>query len=128
MKKVKNNKAIILMVIASMVLMAIGCATVKKVVDQPVISGITGPIPTATPSASSKHYIVKKGDCLWKISAKKSVYGDPFMWWAIYKANRDEIGDNPNLIQVKTQLSIQQGLDKSETDACKEEAYRYGEK
>jgi hypothetical protein len=128
MKKVKGNKTIILMVIASMVLMAIGCATVKKGVDQPVISGITGAIPTATSTIPSKSYLVKKGDCFWKISAKKSVYGDPFMWWAIYKANRCEIGDNPNIIQVKTKLSIQRGIDKDETDACKEEAYRYEEK
>jgi len=36
-------------------------------------------------------YVVKKGDSLWKISAKKDIYEDPFKWTDIYKANKETI-------------------------------------
>ena len=42
-------------------------------------------------------YEVKKGDSLWKISAKKDIYADPYKWVEIYKANRDKI-DDPDVI------------------------------
>lgn len=40
-------------------------------------------------------YRVKKNDCLWKIA--EEVYGTPFLWTKIYKANK-KIINNPNLI------------------------------
>ena len=35
----------------------------------------------------SAQYKVRKGDNLWKIAARKEVYGDPYMWITIYNAN-----------------------------------------
>ncbi len=42
-------------------------------------------------------YVVKEGDCLWKIAGKDEVYGDPGKWEMIYTANRDVI-DDPHTI------------------------------
>lgn len=43
--------------------------------------------------ASGGDYTVVRGDSLWTISAKGDVYGDPYQWPLIYKANRDQIKD-----------------------------------
>ena len=42
-------------------------------------------------------YTVVKGDNLWNISAKDTIYGNPYHWPLIYKANADQIND-PDLI------------------------------
>ena len=57
-----------------------------------------------SPAPVLAHYIVKKGDCLWRISAKPSVLGDAFRWPILYKQNRDEI-QNPDLIEPRQDLS-----------------------
>lgn len=38
-------------------------------------------------------YEVVRGDSLWSISAKPEIYGNPYQWPLIYKANRDSIKD-----------------------------------
>lgn len=38
-------------------------------------------------------YTVVKGDCLWCISAKSQIYGDPYKWPLIYRSNVAKIGD-----------------------------------
>lgn len=38
-------------------------------------------------------YTVVKGDCLWCISAKSQIYGDPYKWPLIYRTNVSQIGD-----------------------------------
>lgn len=54
---------------------------------------------TATPAAPAMHaaganqYSVVKGDCLWNISAKPSIYNNPYEWPLIYKANSSKIHD-----------------------------------
>ena len=49
--------------------------------------------------------MVVKGDCLWRISAKKDIYNDPFKWVKIYQANLDKIKD-PDLIYPYQNLKI----------------------
>ncbi len=34
-----------------------------------------------------------RGDCLWRIAAQSGVYGNPFEWPLIYKANDKKIKD-----------------------------------
>jgi len=41
--------------------------------------------------------IPKRRDCLWRIAEYKFIYGDPWKWPIIYKANKDQIKD-PDLI------------------------------
>ncbi len=49
-------------------------------------------------------YVVKKGDCLWRIAEKE--LGDGMRWSEIYERNRETIGEDPNLILVGTKLRL----------------------
>ncbi len=53
-------------------------------------------------------YVVKKGDCLWRIAKLKGIYSDPFLWPVIYEANKDKI-KNPNLIYPGQKLVVPRG-------------------
>ncbi|MEW6088140.1 MAG: LysM peptidoglycan-binding domain-containing protein [bacterium] len=53
--------------------------------------GIIGAGPRPT------EYEVVPGDCLWKIAGLDKIYGDPYQWPRLYKANKDQITD-PKLI------------------------------
>ena len=59
----------------------------------------SGPAP-----AASQTYVVVKGDCLYTIARK--FYGDGSKYTAIYDANRNVIGGNPNLIYPGQVLTI----------------------
>lgn len=68
----------------------------------------TAPVETAkaeTGGETKTSYIVKKGDSLWSIAAKKDVYGSPLMWPIIFKYNLSGIL-NPEIISVNQALSI----------------------
>lgn len=52
----------------------------------------------AAPVPPAKTYIVKNGDCLWKIA--KSFYGSGAAYPKIYEANRGVIGGDPNRIEA----------------------------
>jgi len=43
--------------------------------------------------ASATSYSVVSGDNLWNISGSSAVYGNPYQWPLIYKANSDQIKD-----------------------------------
>lgn len=81
------------------------------VTAQPII--ITEPVQKVNSSeledvTEQLHHVqVQKGDSLWKIA--QAVYGDASRWVEIYEQNRDQIGDNPDLIfpgQVLTLSSL----------------------
>ncbi len=109
------NRNILLGVLA---LAFVSTACVKKSQEKPQPT----PVPQATaveakPVKSVKktgRYVVKKGDSLWKISAKKtSGLGDPFRWPLLFKANRDQISD-PDLIDERQDLNIKKQYTKEE--------------
>jgi nucleoid-associated protein YgaU len=58
-------------------------------------SDVTGSMSSA--GDETKTYTVKKGDSLSKIA--KEFYGDAKQWKKIYEANKDVIGNNPDLIK-----------------------------
>ena len=60
-------------------------------------------------------YSVERGDNLWNISGKDSVYSDPYQWPLIYKTNRDKIQD-ADLIYPGQVLDIDQNASASEID------------
>src|SRR6185437_4589017 len=60
-----------------------------------------------TASAAANEYTVQKGDSLWQIAAQQ--LGDGSKWQEIYNLNQSAIGNNPNDIQIGTQLKIPGG-------------------
>ena len=56
-----------------------------------------GPGEAAVEKGRETTYTVRKGECLWKIAGYRHIYGDPFKWTQIYKANKDKIR-NPDFI------------------------------
>ena len=53
---------------------------------------------------TTKVYVVKSGDYLWKIAQK--LLGDGDRWTEIYEKNADVIGDDPNLIKPGQRLVL----------------------
>ena len=96
--------------------LAAGCAGKKEVKPEPVVKAE----PTAVPEVKES-YIVKRGDSLWKISAKGKVMGDSFRWPLLFKANRDQITD-PDLIEPKQDLSFKKEYSKDEVEEAVKKA------
>lgn len=65
----------------------------------------TRPASTTAP-APVKTYTVVSGDSLWKIAARKEIYGAGSKWQTIYNANKKTIGSNPNKLKVGQKLVI----------------------
>jgi len=55
-------------------------------------------------------YTVVRGDNLWNISKKPTIYADPFAWVRLYGANRDRIR-NPNLIYPNWVLGVPRSVE-----------------
>ncbi len=62
------------------------------------------PAAPAAPAAPPATYTVQSGDSLSKIA--KHTLGDANRWREIYEANREVIGDNPDLIKPGQQLRL----------------------
>jgi len=62
-------------------------------------------------------YTVVRGDNLWNISAKDSIYGNAFQWPLIYKANSDKIKD-ADLIYPGQEFTINRSASGAEIDAA----------
>jgi len=58
---------------------------------------------TVKAKATGKKYVVKAGDTLSSIAAKKAVKGG---WRALYKLNKGVVGGNPNVIRVGQRLAL----------------------
>jgi nucleoid-associated protein YgaU len=56
--------------------------------------------------AAKMTYAVVRGDSLWRISGKAEVYGNPYQWPLIYKANSDKIKD-ADLIYPGQELGVE---------------------
>ncbi len=74
-------------------------------------------------NALPKIYTVKKGDTLWGIASKDYIYGDPWQWPLIYKANLDKI-KNPHLIFPKQVLRIPRKITCKDIISARREALR----
>ncbi len=56
-----------------------------------LVNAESTPVPIPTPVPEPSLYVVSKKDSLWKIAAKRSVYGDPWLWPLILKNNSQQI-------------------------------------
>ncbi len=81
-----------------------------------VAAGLLG---ISAPADESVHvHQVKRGESLWTIAA--DVIGDPSLWPAIYRANRDQIKD-PQLLYPGQRLTIPE-IDRAEREAVRRES------
>jgi len=67
--------------------------------------------------AGENSYEVVGGDNLWNISAKDSIYANPYQWPLIYKANRDKIKD-ADLIHPGQVFDIDRDASSADVDAA----------
>ena len=65
----------------------------------------------------SDSYTVVGGDSLWGISGKGEIYGNPYQWPLIYKANRDQIKD-ADLIYPGQVFAIDRAASAADIDAA----------
>ena len=68
-----------------------------------------GDLNSRRPLQISIDYSVVKGDNLWNIAKKETIYDDPYMWPRIFRANREQIQD-PDLIYPKQVLAVPYGV------------------
>ncbi len=71
----------------------------------------------AEEASAMDSYTVVPGDSLWSISAQSAVYGNPYQWPLIYKANRSQIKD-ADLIYPGQEFDIDRGASAAEIDAA----------
>ncbi len=70
-------------------------------------------------------YTVVRGDSLWTISGRGEVYGNPYQWPLIYKANRNSIKD-ADLIYPGQQFDIERNASSADINAAIEHARTRG--
>ena len=75
--------------------------------------------------AGADSYEVVRGDNLWDISGKDSIYANPYQWPLIYKANRDKISD-ADLIYPGQVFDIDRNASSSDIDAAIDHAKTRG--
>lgn len=98
---------------------AVGCASKSKKDD----AAATDTAPPVADTAdqndndSSGSYTVVSGDNLWNIASSSSIYGDPYKWPLIYKANKSKISD-ADLIYPGQVFDIDQSPSSSEASAA----------
>ena len=66
-----------------------------------------------------------RGDSLWGISGMSEIYGNPYQWPLIYKANRDKIKD-ADLIYPGQQFDIDRNASATAIDAAIQHARTRG--
>ncbi len=79
----------------------------------------------ASQGGASSQYTVERGDSLWAISGKQEIYGNPYEWPLIYKANQDKIKD-ADLIYPGQVFDINQNPAQGDVDAAVEHAKSRG--
>ncbi len=113
-------------------LLAVGCASTKPAEPKPETTAATEAKPAvSTPAAvatptNTMSYNVVRGDHLWGISSKSTIYGNPYQWPLIFKANRDKIRD-ADLIEVGQVFSIDKNPSSADVNAAVTHAKTRGE-
>jgi len=109
------NKALSLLIVG---LFVAGCATQPEKKEETKAAAETQPTaPVDVAKKSDDSYSVVRGDHLWGISSKPTIYGNPYQWPLIFKANRDKIKD-ADLIQPGQVLSINRNASAAEVGAA----------
>ena len=123
MKKPTAIKNLGLMLLVSS--FAIGCAsTIEEAPPEEAAVVESTPAPVVEESGTM-NYEVSRGDNLWDISGKPSVYADPYQWPLIFKANSDQIKD-ADLIYPGQVLSVDTAPSSSDVSAAVQHARTRG--
>jgi len=99
------------------------CATTKKEEPAPApepAPAAAAPAPAPEPKAVSTlpaNYEVQRGDHLWGIASQPRIYGNPYAWPLIYKANSAMIKD-ADLINPGQNLDINRSASPGDVDAA----------
>lgn len=83
------------------------------------------PAPAAEAAPAMETYDVVAGDHLWGIASKSRIYGNPYQWPLLYKANSDKIED-ADLIHPGQSLTVARGMSGAEIDAAVQHAKTRG--
>lgn len=107
----------------------VGCASTEpaKETKEETKAAEVKPAPAPAPARKADDtYNVVRGDHLWGISSKPVIYGNPYQWPLIYKANRDKIAD-ADLIKPGQVFSINRNASQGDVDAAVRHAKTRGE-
>ena len=124
MKHIDTLKALLL---AAVVASISACATQQKEpvkeapkveapAPEPVATPAAAPEPVATKPANGSYEVVR-GDNLWNIASQSRIYGNPYQWPLIYKANSGKIKD-ADLIYPGQNFDINRAASAAEIDAA----------
>ncbi len=98
---------------------------VKKRVEPPVKKKIVVPKPKPEPVKPEIVFLnlvtVSVGETLFSLSSRRDIYGEPFLWPLIYKANRDQIKD-PQQIYEGQVFTVPRDKNDQELAAARKEA------
>ncbi|HKQ30565.1 MAG TPA: LysM peptidoglycan-binding domain-containing protein [Burkholderiales bacterium] len=132
-----RNRLVYSLFVAVTMALAGGCASTTQTETKPEQKAAAETKPATTPSAapapapapaaaSGASYNVVRGDHLWGISSKPTIYGNPYQWPLIFKANRDRIKD-ADLIEPGQVLSIDKNPSNGDVSAAVAHAKQRGE-
>jgi LysM repeat protein len=121
-----TNPALLLLLAAGLIG---GCASTQPKEESGPASAAAetkgAPAEQAQATKSSDTYNVVRGDNLWNISGKPVIYGNPYEWPLIFKANRDKIRD-ADLIEPGQVFSIDRNASAADVDAAVQHAKTRG--
>ncbi len=108
----KNNLTKLFLSLAAVALVT-ACASTKE----PEAKEVAAPKAAGPVMKANDSYNVVRGDHLWGISSKSTIYGNPYQWPLIFKANRDKIKD-ADLIHPGQVFTINRNASQGDVDAA----------
>lgn len=125
-----NNFVSRILPVGIVALFTVGCASTQpepaKPETKPVAEAKPAAPATTAKSSNMASYNVVRGDNLWGISSKPTIYGNPYSWPLIFKANRDKIKD-ADLIETGWVLSVDKNPSSADVNAAVRHAKTRGE-
>lgn len=109
----KNNLTKLFLSLAAVAFVT-ACASTK---EPEAKEAAPAPKAEATMRKADDSYNVVRGDHLWGISSKSTIYGNPYQWPLIFKANRDKIKD-ADLIHPGQVFTINRNASQGDVDAA----------
>jgi len=92
------------------------CQTTPPVEEKREVAPVAAPEVKAAPALPTSYEVVR-GDHLWGIASQPRIYGNPYQWPLIYKANSSKVKD-ADLIHPGQSLSINRSASAADVDAA----------